>query len=268
MMRKQKPQIALRQGTPAQAIPPRETIAVPAESMPHPNDFIEALSRKSAPAAPNPTAASPLVSARSLSERFGGNLGGLAKKAGMGVFMLIVYLGLMHLAPDAKMMSLIGGKTTGTNTEMNVSTLNAGGVAPEMESKVGSSGETTAAPPQTAPAAAPLAISDAVPAPAPKATAPFALATTAQAILAKLQALPAQWPGLIAALHAKFGAAPLWFMFTVIGLVTILPAIRVLNRLAARRAKTLGADPFERLLQRRLAEQAQMEKRAPTLQRA
>jgi hypothetical protein len=208
------------------------------------------------------------VSARSLSERFGGNLGGLAKKAGMGVFMLIVYLGLMHLAPDAKMMSLIGGKTTGTNTEMNVSTLNAGGVAPEMESKVGSSGETTAAPPQTAPAAAPLAISDAVPAPAPKATAPFALATTAQAILAKLPALPAQLPGLIAALHAKFGAAPLWFMFTVIGLVTILPAIRVLNRLAARRAKTLGADPFERLLQRRLAEQAQMEKRAPTLQRA
>ena len=192
----------------------------------------------------------------------------------MGVFMLIVYLGLMHLAPDAKMMSLIGGKTTGTNTEMNVSTLNAGGVAPEMESKVGSSGETTAAPPQTAPAAAPFAISDAVPAPAPKATAPFALATTAQAILAKLQALPAlpalpaQLPGLIAALHAKFGAAPLWFMFTVIGLVTILPAIRVLNRLAARRAKTLGADPFERLLQRRLAEQAQMEKRAPTLQRA
>ena len=150
-MRKQKPQIALRQGTPAQAIPPRETIAVPAEGMPHPNDFIEALSRKSAPAAPSPTAASPLVSARSLSERFGGNLGGLAKKAGMGVFMLIVYLGLMHLAPDAKMMSLIGGKTTGTNTEMNVSTLNAGGVAPEMESKVGSSGETTAGTPSNGP---------------------------------------------------------------------------------------------------------------------
>lgn len=221
------------------------------------NDFIGALARKkqaelASPDLPPAAKAPPvIVSSKSLSEKLGGTLGsgmgGFARKAGGFAAAIVLYLFIMNFSgsfglPGA--VSLMGDRLP--QPEAPVAVANAPDASAVMKAA-----PVVQTPDPAAEPAAPIQAQAA--SPAPQSTLAF-LADRFAHSWGKLKAQFLLWQA----------APPLWLIATILGALIFVPALILLQSMmrTGSRQKDTKIDPFERLLQRRLAEQARMDRGA------
>ena len=220
------------------------------------NDFIGAISARKAEAeAVAAKAAGPaIVSSRSLGARLGGGFGKTLRKVAGFAVALVLYALFMNFNGSSGFpaaISLMSDK--GHKLEAPLA------VAPVVVDMAVPQGETAAVEAETA-----VAVEPVVSAAAPQAVAVGALKDVAMdpaAILATAKQWAADLGPELAAQSALWRAQPpLGLVAGLGGIAFALLALIMLRRKGAGAARKAEMDPFERLLQRRLAEKAHAEK--------
>lgn len=241
------------------ALPP-EPVRVVASAKPD-IDFIGALARKrqadAEPVMVKPELSPVIVSSPSLGDRVGGANGGmlgrLARKAGGVAVAMILYLLVMNFSSSMGLpsdVSLTGQNAPQVEAPMAVATAPSVPTSPvevPTAAPLGPIAETgTPAAPQVEPAAIvePVAASGAQKPKTAVISAAFEFA----------------WAKVKAQLLVWQAAPPLWLIAAILAVLIFVPALILLRGMISSGTRRLDQkmDPFERLLQRRLADQARM----------
>lgn len=221
------------------------------------NDFIGALTRRAEAAAqPSPKMPPATVSGRSIGERMGGGFGRTMRKVaalGVAVVMYLLFMSYSDTMGVPSMVSLVGGKgqPAGVPVAVAVAT-EAVATALDTTGSIAASPVTVADKPDVSPAAAGVQTGG---------VTAFDQAFDRAAVLAKATL----WAtGVSAKAAVQLGvwraALPLWLVASVLAGLILVPAVFMLRRFGAGTARKSEMDPYERLLQRRMAEKARAEK--------